>query len=128
MSFPFRASSTRISTATNGFLLTWFAPTDDLFQVQWTPAFADQLGHVHQYYLFQSTFSSSPTNTQFNFFDDGSQTGGFGPMRFYRLILLATSTGSTLPSQTNYIATVSVPFTVTNTATDSNTNTILLTL
>ncbi|MEJ0091422.1 MAG: hypothetical protein WDM80_16965 [Limisphaerales bacterium] len=31
---------------------------------------------------------TSPTSTQFNFFDDGSQTGGFGPTRFYRLKLL----------------------------------------
>ena len=29
----------------------------------------------------------TPTNGLFTFFDDGSQTGGFGPQRFYRLIL-----------------------------------------
>jgi hypothetical protein len=28
------------------------------------------------------------TNGQFTFFDDGSQTGGFGSGRFYQLILL----------------------------------------
>ena len=81
---------------TNGFLLVWYAATNDLFQVQWTgnllplvnwQTFTNIVGY--------STFLT-PTNSRFTFFDDGSQTGGvLGPMRFYRLVLLGTGPGLT---------------------------------
>jgi hypothetical protein len=80
---------------TNGFLLIWFAPSNDLFQVQWAPSLAPPtwttfptppaISYDPTYVLV------NPTNTEFDFFDDGSQTGGFGPVRFYRLILLNPS-------------------------------------
>jgi hypothetical protein len=113
---------------TNGFLLTWFAPSNDLFQVQWTtglvPASWATFTNIVSY---NTSAFTSPTNTQFNFFDDGSQTGGFGPTRFYRLILLGSGTPNTLtlPAQTNFTVSVSTLVTVTNTATDSNANAIL---
>ncbi len=82
-------------TATNingnfGFLLTWFAPTDDLFQVQWTPSIGPPVAW-NTFSNIISYTSLTPTNGIgfFEFFDDGSQTGGvFGPARFYRLVLL----------------------------------------
>ncbi len=111
---------------TNGFLLTWFAPSNDLFQVQWTgslqPTSWTSFTNIISYNTNAFTVS---TNTQFNFFDDGSQTGGsFGSMRFYRLAILQPNT-VTLPDQTNFVVGVSNSVIVTNTATDSNPNTVL---
>ncbi len=104
----------------NGFLLTWFAATNDLFQVQWTPSLAPvtwtTFSNIVSYDLF-----IAPTNSQFQFFDDASQTGGsFGTNRFYRLILLGAGDTLTLPVQTNITTTVGTPIVVTNIATDSN--------
>ena len=116
---------TNIST-TNGFLLTWFAPSNDLFQVEWTPSLTPASWTLFTNIVGYNTGAfTSPTNTQFNFFDDGTQTGGFGPMRFYRLILLQATNTLTLPFQANRVATVSAPFAVTNTATDSDTSLVL---
>jgi hypothetical protein len=113
-------------SGTNGFLLTWFAPSNDFFQVQWTPSLAPQSWSAFTNIVsYNVSAFTSPTNTQFNFFDDGSQTGGFGPMRFYRLILLQATNTLTLPIQTNLIVSVSAPVTVTNTAVDSWTNAVL---
>src|SRR5208282_988504 len=76
-----------------GFLLTWFAPSNDLFQVQWTPGLPPASWQTFSNIVSYNTNAfTSPTNTQFNFFDDGTQTGGFGPARFYRLILLQSLT------------------------------------
>ena len=113
-----------------GYWLTWFAPSNDLFQVQWKASLGSAtwtpFTNIVGYNL--SAFTS-PTNTQFNFFDDGSQTGGvFGPTRFYRLMLYGSASSAntlTLPIQTNRIASAGNPVTVTNTATDSNTNAVL---
>jgi subtilisin-like proprotein convertase family protein len=75
---------------TNAVLLTWVAPTNYQFQVQWatslTPASA-----WHTISNVAVTWSGvvSPTNATYGFFqflDDGSLTGGFGPWKFYRLI------------------------------------------
>ena len=35
-------------SGTNGFLLIWFAPSNDLFNVQWTPSLAGNLDHIYQ--------------------------------------------------------------------------------
>ena len=113
-------------SGTNGFLLTWFAPSNDFFQVQWTPSLAPQSWSAFTNIVsYNVSAFTSPTNTQFNFFDDGSQTGGFGPMRFYRLILLQATNTLTLPIQTNLIVSVSALVTITNTAVDSWTNAVL---
>ena len=66
----------------------------------------------------------TPTNGKFTFFDNGSQFP-FGPMRFYRLLLLQAAYTLTLPNQSNYVAGVSQPLAVTNTATDSDAGAIL---
>ena len=85
-----------------GFLLTWFAPSNDLFQVQWaaglSPASWNTFTNIVSY---NTNFFTSPAHTQFNFFDDGSQTGGFGPARFYRLVLLQSLTNGV--PQTNTV-------------------------
>jgi subtilisin-like proprotein convertase family protein len=63
---------------TNATVLQWSAPTNLLFQVQWSPS------------LVPATWQSVPgqvisSNGTFLFSDDGSQTGGRGSERFYRL-------------------------------------------
>ncbi|HEY3760952.1 MAG TPA: S8 family serine peptidase [Verrucomicrobiae bacterium] len=126
--YPVITNSIRISSivhtniaGTNGYLLTWFAPSNFLFQVQWTadllPADWATFTNIVGYNTNKFT---SPAHTQFNFFDDGSQTSNsFGAMRFYQLLLLQAST-LTLPPQTNIVVQAGSPVTVTNTATDSN--------
>src|SRR6185437_8873713 len=80
---------------TNGFLLVWFAPTNEYFMVQWSPNLLgpyNTFTNIVGYHTF-----IDPTNSEFEFFDDGSQTGGFSSGRFYRLISL----NSTPPPATN---------------------------
>ena len=72
---------------TNSLWLTWSAPTNYLFEMQWTTNLMPVVTwHTSPNIMAYSTFVS-PTNSLFNFFDDGSQ-GGLGPIKFYRLILL----------------------------------------
>ena len=110
-----------ITHTNGGFLLTWFAPTNDYFQVQCTtnlvPANWLTFSNIIAY------TSLTPTNGIgfFEFFDNGTQIP-FGPTRFYRLLLLQATNTLTLPSQTNYIASVGISLVVTNTAADSDTN------
>jgi subtilisin-like proprotein convertase family protein len=79
-------TSTNIA-GTNGFWLTWAAPTNYLFEMQWTTNLVPVVTwHTSPNIMAYSTFVS-PTNSLFNFFDNGSQ-GGLGPIRFYRLIVL----------------------------------------
>ena len=63
-----------------GFVLNWTAPATDRYQVQ----YATNLPAVWM------TFSNivTSTNGNFTFTDDGSQSGGLGVARFYRLLLL----------------------------------------
>src|SRR5208282_2000806 len=69
-----------------GFLLTWSAPTNDIFQVQFTDSLSPMnwtnIGNVVIY-----TGPPVTTNGLFSFFDDGSQYPFSGP-RFYRLQFL----------------------------------------
>jgi hypothetical protein len=78
-----------------GFLLTWYAPTNDYFQVEWTGALTPPVVWNTFSNIIGYTTYLTPTNSRFTFFDDGSQTGGFGPERFYRLILLGSGPGLT---------------------------------
>ena len=111
---------------TNGFLLTWFAPSNALFQVQWTGSLPPAGWNTFTnppFVSYNPAVFTNPTNTQFNFFDDGTQTGGFGSPRFYRLILYGSvvpgNTPPVLPSQTNLTVNPLNPLAVTNTATDA---------
>lgn len=112
--------------SSNGFLLTWFAPSNYLFQVQWIDSLSSTNWNTFTnptFVSFNTNYPASATNAQFNFFDDGSQTGGFGPMRFYRL-LVYPGAGNTAPvfnlgpTATRYV-TPTYTLIVTNTATDA---------
>jgi subtilisin-like proprotein convertase family protein len=94
---------------TNGFLLVWYAPTNDLFQVQWSPGLPPSWSTFTNIIGFHTFIS--PTNSEFEFFDDGSQTGGsLGSGRFYQLILLGSSQPPAIPPLTNGVpVTNSVP-------------------
>jgi hypothetical protein len=71
----------RIAAVPPGFVLTWFGPIDASYEVQWTPTLAPAAWN-----LFPGTVTT--TNGQFNFLDDGSQSGGLTSPRFYRLLQL----------------------------------------
>ena len=87
-------------TGTNGFLLTWFAPTNLFFKVQWTTLLSPATWNTFTNPpLVGYNQFIAPTNSRFQFFDNGLETGGFGPTRFYRL-LLATNAPVVLPHTT----------------------------
>lgn len=90
---------------TNGFLLIWFAPTNDLFQVQWNNSLSSPTWNTFTNIVGFHTFIT-PTNSEFEFFDDGSQSGGLGTFKFYRLILLGSGSSGP-PTLTNGTPTAS---------------------
>ena len=69
---------TSITSDTNGVLLQWLAPTNSQFQAQWTLSLAPPA-----WTNFSNTLTY--TNGAFSFLDDGSQSGGLGGRRYYRL-------------------------------------------
>ena len=77
-SLPVNFSS--ITVTTNGVVLQWTASPNQQFQVQWTPTLAPPTWNT-----FTNIITSATAN--FSFLDDGSQTGGLGATRFYRLLL-----------------------------------------
>jgi hypothetical protein len=79
---PAYAPSNFSITATNGGIwLKWNGLTNYLYQVQWTTNLAPPAA----WNTIPNLLLSS-TNGIFTFFDNGSLTGGFGPLKFYRLI------------------------------------------
>jgi len=85
---------------TNAYLMVWYAPATDLFQVQWSPGLL-QPWNTFTNIIGYHTFIDA-TNSEFEFIDDGSQTGGtLGSGRIYRLILLNASTPPTILPLTN---------------------------
>jgi hypothetical protein len=99
-----------------GYLVTWFAPTNDIFQVQVATSLA--LPIVWQTIATNVTYTgpATPTNGLFSYFDDGSQVP-FGGLRFYRLQLVgvtppATTTvpiGSILSTNGGFVLTWTAP-------------------
>ncbi len=73
---PLRITS--ITRGAGGVLLQWLAPINGQFQVQWTPVLAPPA-----WVSFTNILTS--TNGIFSFLDDGSQSGGLGGPRYYRL-------------------------------------------
>ena len=71
---------------TNGYLLSWYAATNYTFQVEWTATLAPPLWTPFTNVISYQTYIS-PTNSLFQFFDNGTQDGGFGTMRYYRVFL-----------------------------------------
>jgi subtilisin-like proprotein convertase family protein len=106
----------------NGYLLTWFAPTNDYFQVQQTSNADSPVWNTFTNIISYNGPVTS-TNGMFSFFDNGAEYP-FGPMRFYRLLLLEAN-AVYLPNQSNYVVSASQPLVVTNTAVDSGTNVTL---
>ena len=76
------------TAGTNALSLTWFAPTNYLFEVEWTT----NLTPVVTWQTFPNILANrtlvSPTNSPFDFLDNGSLTVPLGTTRFYRLIIL----------------------------------------
>jgi subtilisin-like proprotein convertase family protein len=83
-------------TATNGgFLLQWQGPTNFQYEIQWTTTLAPPVWQTVLNPVINVAVTA--TNGHFSWFDDGSLTGGFGPMKFYRVLgglNLGTITGS----------------------------------
>jgi subtilisin-like proprotein convertase family protein len=104
---------------TNGYLLTWFAPSNDTFQVQETPGLSPPITW-NTFSNIITDAAATPTNGVFMFFDNGSQYPFNSPDRFYRLLLLTSGGSLVIAGQSNFVATVAQPFSITNSATDSN--------
>jgi hypothetical protein len=109
-----------------GFLLTWSAPSNYLFQVQWTDSLAPlnwQTFTNPSPVSYNTNFPASATNATFTFFDDGSQAP-FTGMRFYRLLLLTNAPNVapvfSLGAAATRFVTPTATLTVTNSATDAN--------
>ena len=101
-----------------GFLLTWYAPTNDIFMVQWTGSINPLVTWNTFTNIIPYTGPPTPTNGLFTFFDDGSQTGGFDTMRFYRLILLTSLTNGV--PQTNSVPAGGIDYFLINVPTTAN--------
>ena len=104
----------------NGYLVSWFAPTNYQFHLQWTPALLP-MNWANFNGVLSFIAPNSPTNVLFQYFDDGSQTGGFGPARFYRLLLLDSPTNTApffLTNPGTLPASVDVQFTYPDAAKD----------
>jgi hypothetical protein len=104
----------------NGFLLSWFAPTNETFRVQETASLTPTAWNLFTN-IITYTGPLTATNGLYTFFDDGSQYP-FTPMRFYSLILelQAGADSLLLPNQPNDVAIVSQPISIDNAAEDSN--------
>ena len=76
-SAPMRIGTLTVGPA--GVVLQWSGALSQTFHVQWASALTPP--------LVWNTFPQAVTSTtgQFTFTDDGSQSGGLGPRRFYRL-------------------------------------------
>ncbi len=110
-------------TATNiggkpGFLLQWQGPTNLQYEIQWTASLTPVVWNTILNPVIN--VSVTPTNGHYSFFDDGSLTGGLGPMRFYRVLgnlNLGLLTPSLPAIGTQTVAELTL-LTVTNTATN----------
>jgi len=92
---PISSISITNINGTNNFKLVWFAPTNDFFQVQWSPGLLQAWNTFTNIIGFHTLID--PTNSEFEFLDDGSQTGGLGALRYYRLLLYNPSSASIVP-------------------------------
>jgi hypothetical protein len=74
---------------TNGILLTWFALTNYQYQIQWTTTLSPPVPWTTIPGVVLTNLAVPlPVNGigEFQYFDDGTLTGGFGTVKFYRLI------------------------------------------
>jgi hypothetical protein len=72
---------TRIVKRFNGIEITWSGPPGQQYHVEWSPTLVPTAW---------TPFAETVTSTTgiYSYLDDGSQTGGFGATRYYRLVLL----------------------------------------
>ena len=70
-----------IGMANGVFRFQWTGLTNQQYRAEWSPSL-----EPGSWNAFPGVITSS--NGVFIFIDDGSQTGGLGPLRFYRFILL----------------------------------------
>ena len=111
VNFHLTAATVSISSITftnlgglDGFLLQWFAPTSDVYQVQWTDALSPANWQFYTNFIYY-TGPATPTNGLFFFFDDGTQTPpGLPPVRLYRIVRV----GSNPSTHTNAVSFSSV--------------------
>jgi len=78
---PIAVSNFSVTATNSGVWLKWNGLTNYQYQVQWTTSLVPP--------VMWNTISNivlTSTTGVFTFFDDGSLTGGFGPLKFYRLI------------------------------------------
>jgi len=76
---PAPVTISSIAVAPGGVTLGWVAATNRQFQVEWTPALVPA-----SWAAFTNVITS--TNGQYSFTDDGTQSGGLGAIRYYRLL------------------------------------------
>jgi subtilisin-like proprotein convertase family protein len=69
---------------TNGFLLQWQGPANFQYEIQWTANLAPLVWHTVLNPVIVEIVT--PTNGHFSFFDNGTLTGGLGPVKFYRVL------------------------------------------
>jgi len=84
------------SAGTNGFIITWYAPTNTQFHLQWTPSLLPTTWKEMKGVISFDSYVTA-TNSHFSFFDTGDtnwNSAPFGPMRFYRLHLLNSPTNT----------------------------------
>lgn len=72
---------TGMSADTNGITLTWTAPANQRYGVEWSPTLFPPSWRPYPDYI-------TSINTTYTFTDDGSKTGGLGGSRFYRFFLV----------------------------------------
>ena len=94
-----------ITYSNGGFWLTWWAPTNDTFQVEVATNLASPTVWLTLTNIITYTGPATPTNGLFSFYDDGSQVP-FGSLRFYRLKLIGVA-----PQATTTVPVGSIVFT-----------------
>jgi hypothetical protein len=90
--FTLSITSTNIG-GTNGMFISWYAPTNYQFHLQSTPSLLPMTWQNFKGVISYASYVTA-TNSFFSYFDDGSQTGGFGFTRFYRIQLLNSPTNT----------------------------------
>jgi len=86
--FPSIAGPSIIATnigGTNGYLLQWQGPTNYQYEIQYKTNLSAAVAWNTVLNPAINVFLTS-TNGHYSWFDDGSLTGGFGPMKFYRVV------------------------------------------
>jgi subtilisin-like proprotein convertase family protein len=99
---------------TNGFLLTWDGPTNYQYSIQWATSLAPPIpwNTVLNPVI---NLVPTPTNGNYSWFDDGSLSGGWPPLKFYRVLASLNSAPITnsAPVTNVIVAGTITPLTVT---------------